>query len=183
MLCFLDLKFSVWFSLGSENETMFSNTLNFLFPLSSYPRYQRFFHACEGELRFVGHRPTRFRPKAEDRSGEDFLRLDRNRKPPMKSFWYPGYFPLYIERKPFTVKLIKRPRSIREQSNFTNLVIQVVCSLYFYFDELSIYKWTEPWNVKGSFPESWGLRASVFSSPLPLPLTPFFFASALTFVQ
>ena len=80
---FIDLKFSVWFSLGSENETMFCDTLNFfqlplssfLFPLSSYPRYQRFFHACEGELRLVGHRPTRVRPKAEDTSGEDFLRL------------------------------------------------------------------------------------------------------------
>ena len=44
----------------------------------------------------------------------------------------------------------------------------------FHFDELSIYKWTEPWNIKGSFPESWGLRVSVSSSPLPLPLQPFF---------
>ena len=40
--------------------------------------------------------------------------------------------------------------------------------LGFYFDELSIYKWTEPWNIKGCFPESWSLRASVSSSPLPL---------------
>ena len=46
----------------------------------------------------------------------------------------------------------------------------------FYLDELSIYKWTEPWNIKGSFPESWGLRASVSSSPLPSPL-PFFLLS------
>ena len=48
----------------------------------------------------------------------------------------------------------------------------VICSLCFYFDELSIYKWTEPWNFKGRFPESWGLRASVsFSShPFLLPL-------------
>ena len=75
---FIDLKFSVWFTLCSENETMFRDTKNvsqlplssflfplssFLFPLSSYPRYQRFFHACEGELRFVGHRPTRVRTK------------------------------------------------------------------------------------------------------------------------
>ena len=50
----------------------------------------------------------------------------------------------------------------------------VICSLCFYFDELSIYKWTEPWNFKGRFPESWGLRASVSSSPLPVPLQPFF---------
>ena len=48
----------------------------------------------------------------------------------------------------------------------------VICLLCFYFDELSIYKWTEPWNFKGRFPESWGLRASVSSSPLPLQ--PFF---------
>ena len=39
-----------------------------------------------------------------------------------------------------------------------------------YLDELSIYKWTEPWNIKGRFPESWGLRTSVSSSSLPLPL-------------
>ena len=56
-------------------------------------------------------------------------------------------------------------------------------ALCFYFNELSIYKWTEPWNIKGRFPESWGLRASVSSSPPPLPFQPFFFASALTFAQ
>ena len=39
---FIDLKFSVWFNLGSENETMFCDTWNFfqgssfLFPLSSF---------------------------------------------------------------------------------------------------------------------------------------------------
>ena len=33
---------------------------------SDYPRYQRFFLACDGEHRIVGHRPTRVRPKAED---------------------------------------------------------------------------------------------------------------------
>ena len=32
--------------------------------------YQRFFLACVGELLFVGRRPTRVRPKAEDTSGE-----------------------------------------------------------------------------------------------------------------
>ena len=54
--------------------------------------------------------------------------------------------------------------------------------LYFYFDELSIYKWTEPWNIKGRFPKSWGLRASVSSSPLPLSLPPcFFFCSRSNF--
>ena len=35
-----------------------------------YPGYERFFLACDGELRFVGRRPTRVRPKAEDTSGE-----------------------------------------------------------------------------------------------------------------
>ena len=49
-----------------------------------------------------------------------------------------------------------------------------------YLDELSIYKWTKPWNIKGHFPESWGLRASVSSSPLPLSL-PFFFGSRSKF--
>ena len=80
-------------------------------------------------------------------------------------------------RKSFLLQFLQSPAtcSIREQSNFTNLVIQgVICSLCFYFDELSIYKWTEPWNIKGRFPESWGLRASVSSSPLPLRLQPYF---------
>ena len=38
--CFVDLKSSVWFTLGSENETMFCDTWNFfqlpLFPLSAF---------------------------------------------------------------------------------------------------------------------------------------------------
>ena len=37
--------------------------------LQQYHGYQRFFLACDGELRFVGRRPTRVRPKAEDTSG------------------------------------------------------------------------------------------------------------------
>ena len=37
---FKDLKFSVWFTLGSENETLFCDTFfSFLFPLSSFPTY------------------------------------------------------------------------------------------------------------------------------------------------
>ena len=39
-------------------------------PIFLYRGYQRFFLACVGELRFVGRRPTRVRPKAEDTSGE-----------------------------------------------------------------------------------------------------------------
>ena len=31
-----------------------------------YPGNQRFFLTCDGELHFVGHRPTRVRLKAED---------------------------------------------------------------------------------------------------------------------
>ena len=42
------------------------------FYCGEYPGYQRFFLACDGELRFVGHRPTRVRPKAEDTRGEAF---------------------------------------------------------------------------------------------------------------
>ena len=35
--CFIDLKFSVWFTLCSENETMFRDTWNFFqLPLSSF---------------------------------------------------------------------------------------------------------------------------------------------------
>ena len=35
--CFIDLKFSVWFTLGSENETLFCDTWNFFqLPLSSF---------------------------------------------------------------------------------------------------------------------------------------------------
>ena len=37
--------------------------------MQQYPGYQRFFLACDGELRFVGRRPSRVRPKAEDTSG------------------------------------------------------------------------------------------------------------------
>ena len=40
-----------------------------LLPGDQYPGYQRFFLACDGELRFVGCRQTRVRPKAEDTSG------------------------------------------------------------------------------------------------------------------
>ena len=44
---------------------------------------------------FVGRRPTILRPKAEDTRGKTFraghfLRLDRNRKPRMKSLWHSG---------------------------------------------------------------------------------------------
>ena len=42
------------------------------FYCGEYPGYQRFFLACDGELRFVGHRPTRVPPKAEDTRGEAF---------------------------------------------------------------------------------------------------------------
>ena len=65
--------------------------------------YQRFFLACDGELRFVGRRPTRVRPKAEDTSGEAtrFLRLDRKRKPRVKSLWHRGYILTgYVNNRP-----------------------------------------------------------------------------------
>ena len=35
----------------------------------AYPGYQRCFLACDGELRFVGRKPTRVRPKAEGTRG------------------------------------------------------------------------------------------------------------------
>ena len=68
-----------------------------------YPGYQRFFLACDGELRFVGRGPTRVRPKAEDTSSEatHFLRFDRKRKPRMESLWYPGCILTgYINNRP-----------------------------------------------------------------------------------
>ena len=40
-----------------------------LLPGAQYPGYQRLFLACDGELRFVGRRQKRVRPKAEDTSG------------------------------------------------------------------------------------------------------------------
>ena len=50
-----------------------------------YPGYQRFFLVCDRELRLVGRRPTRVRPKAEDTSSEGFraghlFRLDRGKR-------------------------------------------------------------------------------------------------------
>ena len=68
-----------------------------------YPGYQRFFLACDGELRFVGRRPTRVRPKAEDTSGEatHFLRFDRKRKPRVESLWHRGYILTgYVNNRP-----------------------------------------------------------------------------------
>ena len=82
----------------------------------------------------------------------------------------------FIVKLLFITVLQSRGPCFREQSKFFksgNLFV-------IYPDELSIYKWTGPWNIKGRFPESWGLRASVSSSPLSLPL-PFFFAPAPTF--
>ena len=83
-------------------------------------------------------------------------------------------------RKPFLLQFLQSPGkcSVREQSNFTNLVIGVICSLYFCFDELSICKSTKLWNVKGRFQESWGFGGKRFLiSPRPPPST-FFFAPA-----
>ena len=72
--------------------------------------------------------------------------------------------PSFIVKLLFFTVLQWRGACFREQSKFFksgNLLV-------IYFDELSIYKWTEFWNIKGHFPESWGLWASVSSSPLSL---------------
>ena len=45
--------------------------------IRAYPGYQRYFLACDGELRFVGRRP-------KTRPAGHFLRLEQNRKPRMK---------------------------------------------------------------------------------------------------
>ena len=87
----------------------------------------------------------------------------------------------FFYRKPFLLQFLQSPGTcfIREQRKFTNLVSR---GNLFYFDELSIYKWTQPWNIKGGFPESWGLRASIPLLPSPSPSLLFFWP-ALTFVQ
>ena len=58
----------------------------------SYPGYQRFFSRASGSfvLSAAGRQVFGQRPKK--RAGH-FLRLDRNRKPRMKSLWHPGYDP------------------------------------------------------------------------------------------
>ena len=61
-------------------------------PRKRYPGDQRFFLACDKELRFVGRRPkTRAaKPREKTFRAGHFLRLDRNRKPHIKSLWHPG---------------------------------------------------------------------------------------------
>ena len=60
-----------------------------------YPGYQRFFLACDGELRFVGHR------RRHEQRSHSFLRLDRKRKPRLKSLWHPGYILTgYVNNRP-----------------------------------------------------------------------------------
>ena len=74
--------------------------------------------------------------------------------------------------KPFLLQFLQSSEtcSIREQFKvILKIWGSMINLLYFYFDELSIYKWTELWNIKGHFPERWDLRACISSSPLPLP--------------
>ena len=71
--------------------------------------------------------------------------------------------PSFIVKLLFITVLQSRGACFREQSKFFksgNLFV-------IYLDKLSIYNWTEPWNIKGRFPEWWGLRASLSSSPFP----------------
>ena len=74
--------------------TAYDSILQFL-----YPGYQRFFLACDEELRrpqadtssaFGRRHERRSREKKSFRTGH-FLRLDRNRKPRMKSLWHPRH--------------------------------------------------------------------------------------------
>ena len=68
------------FLLSSPDFSLYFSPFHFSFartglPFTHYPGYKRLFLACDvndGELRFVGPRPTRVRPKAEDTSGEAF---------------------------------------------------------------------------------------------------------------
>ena len=64
-----------------------------------YPGYQRFFSrvwrgasSAAGRLVFSLRSKTRAaKPREKTFRAGHFLRLDRNRKPRMKSLWYPGY--------------------------------------------------------------------------------------------
>ena len=56
-----------------------------------------FFFSLDEELR---------RPQANRRRGSVFLRLDRNRKPRMKSLWHPGYScRRHFSKKPVILKI------------------------------------------------------------------------------
>ena len=73
--------------------------------------------------------------------------------------------PSFVVKLLFITVLQSHGACFREQSKFFKSG-----NLFFiYLDELPIHKLAEPWNIKGHFPESWGLRASVSSSPLPSP--------------
>ena len=76
------------------------------------------------------------------------------------------YQPSFIVRLLFITVLQSRGTCFREQSKFfksDNLfVISILTSCQFTNEK-------ETWNIKGRFPESWSLRASVSSSPLPSP--------------
>ena len=70
----------------------------------------------------------------------------------------------------FITVLQSRGACFREESKFFkpgNLFV------IYRVDELSNYKRNEPWNIKGRFPQSWGLRARVSFSSHPF-LLPFF---------
>ena len=85
----------------------------------------------------------------------------------------------FFYRKHFLLQFLQSPGtcSIREQFK---VILQIWWSrgnlfiILLFWWAVNSQMWTEPWNIKGRFPESWGLRASVSSSPLPLPLPPFF---------
>ena len=83
--------------------------------------------------------------------------------------------PSFIVKLLFITVLQSRGACFREKSKFFKSVNVFVI----YLDELWIYKWSELWNINGRFPESRGLRTSVSSSPLPLPLL--FFCSRSNF--
>ena len=81
----------------------------------------------------------------------------------------------FFYRKSFLLQFLQSPAtcSIREQSNFTNLVIPgVICSLGFYFNELSIYRMNRTVKYQGAFSRIMGFAGKRFLfSPPPLPST------------
>ena len=94
----------------------------------------------------------------------------------------------FFYRKPFLLQFLQSPGtcSIREQSNFTNLVIQG--KPVSYTSILTSCQFTNQPNCeisRGVF-QNCGVCGQAFPllpSPSPRPLPPFFFAPALTFAQ
>ena len=95
--CFLTFSLSSWswssLTLSSLPSTPIMTQQHFLRITGRLPNLRTRGFFSRATRSFVGHRPTRLRPKAEDTSGD--------RKPRMKSLWNPGYRLPYLQSKPY----------------------------------------------------------------------------------